>query len=77
MDVSVVLMVYNQPLRVCLFRRRSPLGERASVRAAEDPARRCAALGRVAGKWRHRLRDAVRGLGERVAGWLTSQGVRR
>jgi hypothetical protein len=77
MDVRVVLMVYNQLPRVCVFLRRLLLGEGAPVKAAEDLAQRPVALGRFAGKWRHRLPSDARGLGERVADWLTSQGMGR
>ncbi len=45
-------------------------GEAAPVPVGEDLTQRRAALARFAQKWRHRLPSDVRGVPERVRGWL-------
>ncbi len=51
-------------------------GAAAPVKSAADLAQRRDALGRFAGKWRHRLPADVRGARERVADWLTAHARR-
>jgi GT2 family glycosyltransferase len=51
-------------------------GAAAPVKSAADLAQRQDALGRFAGKWRHRLPADVRGARERVADWLTAHARR-
>jgi GT2 family glycosyltransferase len=51
-------------------------GAAAPVKSAADLAQRREALGRFAGKWRHRLPADVRGPRERVADWLTAHARR-